>query len=238
MRRVSLMTAALVLCISGPVFAQGATWTEYVSKTDFFSISFPGAPKIQEITYPTEYRITLPGRVYSVENGASRFSVTVVDYRDALKLHEARNKKCAADGGDGDQCQDDGPEEMRGALVYASWNYIKRENARVTHYAHYNSDRVEGHEIHLTNADKSRTFAVAHMHEDRLYILEATVPPGAPAPGLFQVSVRFLDKQFNPVRYEWEGTQLYSNGYPPPPRTGGGPRGQGAGPQGQGQQGR
>jgi hypothetical protein len=230
MRRVSLMTAALVLCVSGPAFAQGVTWTEYVSKADFFSISFPGAPKIQEITYPTEYRITLPGRVYSVENGPSRYSVTVVDYRDALKLHEARNKKCAADGGDGDQCQDDGPEEMRGALVYASWNYIKRENAKVTHYAHYNSDRVEGHEIHLTNADRSRTFAVAHMHEDRLYILEATVPPGAPAPGLFQVSVRFLDKQGNPVRYEWEGTQLYSNGYPPPPRTGG--------QRGQGQQGR
>jgi len=238
MQRVSLMTAALVLCVSGPAFAQGATWTEYVSKADFFSISFPGAPKIQEITYPTEYRITLPGRVYSVENGGSRFSVTVVDYRDAMKLHEARNKKCAADGGDGDQCQDDGPEEIRGALVFASWNYIKRENAKVTHYAHYNSDRVEGHEIHLTNADRSRTFAVAHMHEDRLYILEATVPPGAPAPGLFQVSVRFLDKQWNPVRYEWEGTQLYSNGYPPPPRTGGGQRGQGAGPQGQGQQGR
>ena len=237
MRLVQLMSAALVLCVSGSAFAQGVTWTEYVSKADFFSISFPGEPKVQEITYPTEYRITLPGRVYSVENRGSRFSVTVVDYRDAQKIHEARNKKCAADGGDGDQCQDDWPEEMRGALVFASWNYIKRENAKVTHYAHYNSDRVEGHEIHLTNADRSRTFAVAHMHENRLYILEATVPPGAPAPGLFQVSVRFLDKDWNPVRYEWQGTQLYSNGYPPPPRTGG-QRGQGPGPQGQGQQGR
>jgi hypothetical protein len=233
MRRISLMSAALTLCVSGPAFAQG--WTEYVSRADFFSVSFPGEPKVQEMTYPTEYRITLPGRVYSVENGPSRYSVTVVDYRDALKIHEARNKKCAADGGDGDLCQDDGPEEMRGALVYASWNYIKRENAKVTHYAHYNSDRVEGHEIHLTNADRSRTFAVVHMHENRLYILEATVPPGAPAPGLFQISVRFLDKEWNAVRYEWEGIQLYSNGYPPPPRTGG-QRGQGPGPQGQGQQ--
>jgi hypothetical protein len=74
------------------------------------------------------------------------------------------------------------------------------------------------------------------MHEDRLYILEANVPRGAPAPGLFQISVRFLDSQLRPVRYEWDGIQLYSNGYPPPPRTGQGRQG-GAGQQGPGRQG-
>ena len=62
-----------------------------------------------------------------------------------------------------------------------------------------------------------------------------TVPRGAPAPGLFQISLRFLDNEYNPVRYQWVGTQLYSNGYPRPPRAG---RGQGQGQQGQGQQGR
>ena len=103
MHVVSLVSAALMLLVSGSAFAQGATWTEYVSKQDFFSISFPGSPKVQEITYPTEYRIELPGRVYSHENGAYRFSVTVVDYRNAVKLHLERNKKCLAAGGDGDQ---------------------------------------------------------------------------------------------------------------------------------------
>jgi hypothetical protein len=223
MRRVSLMSAALVLFVSGPSFAQG--WKEYVSRADFFSVSFPGEPKVQDITYPTEYRITLPARLHSYENGANRYAVTVVDHRDAVKLHVERSKACQAAGGDGDSCQDDGPEEMRGAIVYASWNFIKREGAKVTHYGHFNSDRVEGHEIHLTNADQSRTFAVVHMHENRLYILEATVPRGAPAPGLFQVSLRFLDNEWKPVRYEWQGIQIYSNGYPPPPRAGGG-RGQ------------
>lgn len=231
MRPIPLL-AALILFVSVPSFGQA--WTEYVSRQDFFRISFPGQPKVQEITYPTEYRITLPGRVHSYESGPSRYSVTVVDYRDALKLHTERNKKCQAAGGDGDQCQDDGPEEMRGALIYASWNIIKRDG-KVTHFAHFNSDRIEGHEIHLTNPDGSRTFAAIHMHEDRLYILEATVPRGAPAPGLFHISVRFLDNQGNPVRYEWVGTQIYSNGYPRPPRTGGQ---QGPAQQGQGQQGR
>ncbi|MEE8543346.1 MAG: hypothetical protein V3S94_05755, partial [Gammaproteobacteria bacterium] len=66
--------------------------------------------------------------------------------------------------------------------------------------------------------DASRTPAIVHRHENRLYILEGTVPAGAPAPGIFQISLRFLDGDFKPVRYAWEGIRLYSNGYPPPAR--------------------
>lgn len=235
MRLIPLMTAAFIVC-SGPAFAQ--EWTDYVSKQDFFSISFPGQPTVQEITYPTEYRITLPARVYTHQGPRGKYSVTVVDYRNAIKLHTERNEKCKAGGGDGDQCQDDGPEEMRGAIVYASWNFINRPGAKVIHYAHYNSDVIEGHEIHLLNADGSRTFSTIHMHEDRLYILEANVAKGAPPPGLFQISMRFLDEQGNGVRYQWVGTQMYINGYPKPPRAGRGGQGRGQGGgqnQGQGQ---
>ena len=219
MRIVPLTLAALALSAPLPGFAQSFGWTDYMSREDYFSVSFPGEPSVEDIAYPTEYRITLPARVYSHDDGAYRYSVTVVDYRNAVDIHLARNDACRAAGGDGDQCQDDGPEEVRGAIVYASWNIMKREGVEVNHYAHYNSDLVEGHNIRLTNADGSRTTAVVHMHEDRLYILEATVPPGAPAPGMFQISLRFLDSDYNRVRYSWQGTQLYSNGYPPPPRT-------------------
>jgi hypothetical protein len=219
MRIAPLLPTALAFMASGTTIAQGLTWTEYESRQDYFSISFPGDPIVEEITYPTEYRIELPGRVYSYDDGVNRFSMTVIDYYDAVDIHLARNNNCFTAGGDGDLCQDDGPEEMRGAIVYASWNIMNREGVDVNHYAHYNSDRVEGHAIRLTNPDKSRTSAAVHMHEDRLYILEATVPRGAPAPGLFQISIRFLDDQYRPVRYEWEGTRLYINGYPPPARV-------------------
>ena len=219
MRIVPLTLAALALSAPLPGFAQSFGWTDYMSREDYFSVSFPGEPSVEEIAYPTEYRITLPARVYSHDDGAYRYSVTVVDYRNAVDIHLARNDACRAAGGDGDQCQDDGPEEVRGAIVHASWNIMKREGVEVNHYAHYNSDLVEGHNIRLTNVDGSRTTAVVHMHEDRLYILEATVPPGSPAPGMFQISLRFLDSDYNRVRYSWQGTQLYSNGYPPPPRT-------------------
>ena len=219
MRVVKLTSATLALSLSAPVFAQSFSWTEYVSREDYFSVSFPGEPSIEEITYPTEYRITLPGRVYSYEDGPYRYSVTVVDYKDAIDIHLARNESCRAAGGDGDLCQDDGPEEMRGALIYAAWNIMNRDGADVNHFAHYNSDLVEGLNVRLTEADGSRTSAIVHMHEDRLYILEATVPQRAPAPGIFQISMRFLDEDYRRIRYSWQGTRLYINGYPPPPRT-------------------
>ena len=95
---------------------------------------------------------------------------------------------------------------------------MNREGVKVDHYAYYNLDRVEGHAIRLTNPDRSRTSAIVHMYENRLYILESTVPRGAPAPGAFQISLQFLDSEYQPVRYEWQGIQIYSNGYPPPPR--------------------
>lgn len=216
-RRIAFFSAGLL--VAGSVLAQGVTWTPYTSRDDYFTISFPGEPTVEEIVYPTEYRIELPGRVYSHEQNGRRYSMTVIDYRDAINIHLARNEACRAAGGDGDQCQDDGPEEMRGAIVYASWNIMKRDGVTVNHYAHYNSDLVEGHAIRLTNADGSTMSAAIHMHEDRLYIMEATVPAGAPAPGLFEISVQFLDDEYKRVRYRWEGTRLYSNGYPPPART-------------------
>ena len=53
------------------------------------------------------------------------------------------------------------------------------------------------------------------MHENRLYIFEGTVPPGAPPPGLFQQSVGFIDGAGFRVRYE----RIYDNMYPAPRRV-------------------
>ena len=38
MRLVSLVAAAIILCLSRPSFAQ--EWLEYVSRTDFFTVIF------------------------------------------------------------------------------------------------------------------------------------------------------------------------------------------------------
>ena len=220
MRLMPLISAALVVSMPGPSFAQD--WIQYVNRTDFFAVNFPSEPKVQDITYATEYGITLPGRVYSVENGSNRYSVTVVDYADAEKIHTARAEQCRKNGGEGDACQVDWRPDVQGSIVYASWQFFQR-NAKVTHYAWYVADLIEGHRLQLTNPDGSHTFAAIHRQGTRLYILEATVPPRAPAPGLFQQSLQFIDEEGKPIRYR----SYYTTGYgeewrfpaPRPPRA-------------------
>lgn len=240
--RLTLVIPVFVLLASG---AGAQDITDYVSKQDYFSINMPGQPTVESIPFDDEYRITLPARVYTATQGRNVYKVTVVDYRDAPKLHAERNVKCIHDAGAdkpgltpqqrrdlvGDSCQDDTVKDIRGAMMWATWLLVQKA-AKVTHLAHYNIDVIEGHEIHTINPDESRTYAAIHMYENRLYIAEATVPKGAPASNWFQISLRFLDENYKPVRYQYSGLMTYSNGYPKPPLANQGGQNQGA-PQGQ-----
>jgi hypothetical protein len=217
MRLIPLVSAAFVLLLSGPALAQ--EWIEYVSRADFFSVNFPGQPEIRDVTFATEYGLDLPGHVYLNTDGRSKYSVTVINYGPAEKIHADRSKACT---GYPDTCGNRFRAEVRGALDYAAWQLIQRD-AKVTHYANYVTDLVEGRRIQLLNPDKSQTFAAIHMHENRLYILEGTVPKGYPAPDFFQQSISWLDEKGNGVRYQ----TLYHNGFTKPPVAGRGGRGQG-----------
>ncbi len=221
MRRIVVAVAMLVLLISPSSFAQ--EWVQYASKADLFGVNFPSEPKVQDIAYATEFGITLPGHVYSAEQGQSRYSVTAVDLRDAEKIHTERAAQCKAKGGEGDACQNDWRSEVQGAMIFASWKLMQR-SAKVTQFGWATVDQVEGLRLQLTNADGSRTFAEIHRHGTRLYILEATVPPRAPAPGLFQQSLIFVDEEGKSIRYRSIYTTGYSEAWqfpaPAPPRAG------------------
>ena len=224
MRRISVVTVAVILFVSGPAFPQ--EWIQYASKADLFGVNFPSEPKVQNIPFATEFGITLPGHVYSVDQGQNRYSVTAVDYADVEKIHTAQADQCKKGGGEGDACTNPWRAEVQGSLIYASSKFLQR-NAKVTHFATSVVDQVGGLRLQLTNADGSRTFAEIHMHGTRLYVLEGTVPSRAPAPGLFQQSLMFLDEEGKPIRYR----SIYATGYseawkfpaPGPPRTGGPP---------------
>jgi hypothetical protein len=208
MRLIRLVPAALILCVAAPTYAQ--EWIEYYSKEDLFLVNFPGQPAVRDISYPTEFGVTLPARLHVYEDGPSRYAVTVVDYGNIQQIHAERVKGCT---GYPDTCTNRGVNELRGALDYAAWNFIRRD-ARVTYYAFGDSDRIGGLRIQLANPDKSRTFGAIYMHENRVFILEATVPPGAPPPALFQQNLGFLDKDGRRIRY----ATVYANGQPPPAR--------------------
>jgi hypothetical protein len=226
---------AFVLSVSGAAVAQ-EEWEEYVNTQDGFKLLFPGKPTITEITWTSQLNYMLPGRVYKVDKGREHYSMTVVDYSKLEEQGIERSKTCPP--GNANCRANAGPalgpgywrHDERGAIVYATFKLLQRD-AKLTQLAWEWQDMVEGHLLQLTNnADQSRTFAYIAMHENKLYIMEGTVPKGYPEPGLFQQSLGWVDKDGNGIRYQI----IYSNSYHgmgvyPKPNVGGGGRGAGAG---------
>jgi hypothetical protein len=168
-------------------------------------------------------------------NGPERYVVTVVDYRNLQKMENDRIKACEAANADskvgsrkrvpGDVCMDIYMHDMRGAVIFATWNLTKAamdKGAKITRMAYSRMDLVEGQEVYTTNADQTQSIFGAYMHEDRLFILEGTVAANSPPPALFYNSIGFLDANGQRIRY----ATPYSNGLPKPARAGGGGRGQ------------
>jgi hypothetical protein len=212
MRTTVLIVIALVLSIAGSAAAQ--EWAEYRNSEDGFSVNFPGQPRVSQITYKSQMEYMLPAKVYSVDKGRERYSVTVVDYSSLEQQGIERAKVCPPGNA---QCRQNagimGPgywmHDMRGAVMFATANLVKRD-AKVTGLGWEWQEMVEGNFVQLTNADQSRTFAWVTMHEKKLYILEGTVPAGSPEPGLFQQSWSFVDSTGNTIRYQ---QIIYSNAY-------------------------
>src|SRR6266550_1311320 len=94
MRLTPLVSAAVVLSMSGASFAQ--EWIEFANQDDRFTCNFPSPPKVTEIIYRSERGADLPARVYSAMQGQRRYSVTVVDYNQAQRLLAAKAKSCPA----------------------------------------------------------------------------------------------------------------------------------------------
>ena len=222
MRTIVLVFA--MLSVTGPAAAQ--QWTEYVNTQDGFKVNFPGQPTVTETTWQSQLDYVLPARVYSADRGREHYSVTVVDYSDLERQGIERAATCPPGNA---QCRANagpilGPgywkHDERGAIVYATFKLLQRD-ATLTSLAWEWQDLVEGHLIQLTNnADQSRTFAYVAMHENKLYIVEGTVPRGFAEPALFQQSLGWVDRDGNRIRYRF----VYSNAYhglgvyPVPPR--------------------
>ncbi|MDH3418070.1 MAG: hypothetical protein OEQ25_15155 [Gammaproteobacteria bacterium] len=197
MRRTIYTLLAVLFC-SGTVHAQ--SWSEFVDRTDRFIVNFPGEPDISEISYTSELNAQIPARVYSIDNEAGRYSMTVVDYTQASRVHEELCQTLSDYECDGNEVF----TEVRGAIAFAAWNYRKRTEGEITYDAYAQVDGVPGHQLQITNPDGSRTFVAIHLDARRLYILEGTVPANAPPPGLFQQSLGILDEQGRRIRYRYD----------------------------------
>ena len=225
--RLIIVSTALAISTAGISFAQ--EWVEFANRQDRFTANFPSQPKVTETIYQSEHGADLKARIYSAAQGQSRYSLTVVDYNPIQRILTEKAKSCPVGaepclGAPGDEGH--WKADLHGALIYASWKLMQRD-AKLTTFVWNFVDQVDGLQLQLTNnSDKSRTFAGIYMHENKLYIIEGTVPAGYPEPGLFQQSLGWLDENGVGLRYQ----SYYSNNYPAPPRVK-----RVAGEQGQGQ---
>jgi hypothetical protein len=227
MRVIRLFLAALIF-MSSSAAAYAQEWVDFTSREDRFTVNMPGQPKVESIQWPSEYGLVFPGRVYTATRGAERYSITVIDYNDAEKRYSEKPHPPSF------RQAEYWMMDIQGSIQYAATKlYRMRPGVKVTHDAWHYIDLVEGHQLNMTNADATRTFVGIYLHDNRLYILDGTVPANGPEPGLFTQSLSFLDAEGKRVRYQ----QIYSNKLPPETlggRGGGGGRGRGQGP-GQGQ---
>ena len=231
--RAAIITAAVFLLSSvSSVLAQ--EYVEYKSMQDRFSIVFPAQPKVTDITYTSEFKSMLPARVYSVDQAQSHFKVTVVDYNNIQAIATEKAKACppgseACSGNTGAGSSTGAgywKPDIEGAVIHATWELMQRPNEKPVYLGWANMNLVEGHMLNLVNEKtKARTSAAIYMHENKLYIIEGTVPAGYPVPDFFQQSVGWLDENGRDIRY----LTIYHNGFPKPDVRGQGAGGQGAG---------
>jgi hypothetical protein len=188
-----LLIAASVFYFVGPTFAQG--WVQFTSELDRFQIQSLGELEMHETTFESEYGAVMPSRVYTYEDGPNHYSVTVVDYTDAERIHAERLNRSEAD------YELYWEIDVRASVAYAATN-LRNRGGEVTYDAYHYIDRIEGQQLQITNNDLSRTYAAIYLHDSKLYIVEATVARGSIPPGFFQQSMQWIDENGDRIRYQ------------------------------------
>ena len=205
----------LILSLTTPAAAQ--EWEQYIYIDDGFSVLFPVTPEIENFTWTSEVRYELPARTYLATRGQERYSATVVDYRSLEQQGIERAQGCPAGaetciGGNGSPSSTTGAGywkmDSRGAMTFAVKKLLTRPGVTISDLSFQFVSVVSSYAVHLVNADQSRTYASVSMHENRLYIFEATVPENGPVPLLFQTSGGFVDEKGRGIRY----VDYYVNG--------------------------
>ena len=221
MSAMRIFAAVCALFFAATLFAQ--EWDRYQNLEDRFAVSAPGQPAVEKTKWKSEYGSIFPETIYRWEQGANRYIVNVVDYSDSEAIYTANHHSPDF------QLPMYWQIDILGSVQYAATQYRQKPGVKVTFDAFHYINLVTGHELQLTNPDQSRTYVGIYLHENRLYIFDATVAKGMPPPLIFQQSPEFLDADGNSIRY-----RTYYFNRVPEPRQGG--RGAGAagtgGPQG------
>lgn len=231
MRTFRLVALACAVLMARPAFAQ-KEWIEYKNTVDHFAINAPGEPTVEKTTWVSEYDSKFPEAIYRWQDGPNRYTVMVVDYTESEAIYMANHH--STDFSAPAYWQID----ILGSIQYAATKlYRSKPGVKLTFDNFHYINLVTGHQLTVVNPDQTRTYVAIYLHENRLYILDATVARNAPAPIAFQQSLEFLDAEGKSIRYRTyyydklpepklgrrgagQGTQQQDPGAPPNPGRG------------------
>ncbi len=163
MRQVFFISASLALVLSASAAAQA--WTEHENRQEGWLMNFPGEPRLENRPYTTASGTTVDSKVYSAESGGGTYSFTFVELA----------------GRSQDQTQ---------SIAHAV--SALRQKGRPRYDDAHDLDGVTGHQISVAEPNGRLMLGSVYFYNQRLYITEASVPPGAAPPQQFQQSITFL----------------------------------------------
>ena len=194
MRFIPILFASLSGLFVAQLSAQ--EWLAYMSTEDGFRVHVPGEFTVTETTWDSEYGAVMPARIYLYEDGSGSYKLTVADYTDAYRIHAARDDRTEAEN-----LRVYWEVDVHASVVYAA-SLIRERPGRVVYNAYHYIARVPGEQIQMIYPDEFRLYAAIYLHAGRLYVLEATIPPGAPPPLFYQQSLGWVDENGDEIRYQ------------------------------------
>jgi len=168
-----LRLPALILAtalLAAPAAAQG--WREYTYPDLGFALHFPDDPKIEETTYMTVDGMTVPARIYSLNQETSAYRMIVADFSRRTNLND------------------------RQVIDMAIKTLTQDAEVKLDIPARVS--RVFGRQLSLLGKDGSRSSVALFYYQRRLYQIQGTVLPSNADPSSgeairFQQSLRFTN---------------------------------------------
>jgi hypothetical protein len=176
MRRAMLI-AALALTVSTPAFAE---WIEYKNPAEAFMVNFPAEPKVENITYTTESGAKAPAKLFSADEGAGHYTITVVDFSGSQR-------------------------DEANAMAHAAAQMRTKGQVKFDYDSEL--DGIHGHQLSmiLPTGAQYQVQLFLYVQEHRLYIAEGTVPAEMRPPALFWTSLAMIHTDGSVVNLVREG---------------------------------
>jgi hypothetical protein len=171
LRRFVLVVAASLLLLPPSGLAQDSAL--HVDREYRFAVIFPGEPMARDISYTTRAGTAVAARQFFIEGDASRYLVTVVQFPEGR------------------------PQDRR-AVEHAAEGLRRRGDVRFQAYANYDPG-IPGRQLNIMETNGRQLRASVYMYDRRLFITEASAPPGDFAALQFEQSIMLLDEAGNDV---------------------------------------